>query len=119
MQTLRVVIAALLSHVLAMAPVDDATTLKFSDCPPALRRARQAEARTVNIASVSREKDADGETVYEARVGIGGRTYAVAVYDDGTLAGMNLALDDVEVPLDRCPDAVRETLQREALGEKV
>ena len=32
---------------------------------------------------------------------------------------MNLAVDDAEVPLDRCPAAVQATFRREAFGEKV
>ena len=50
---------------------------------------------------------------------IGGKTYAIGVLEDGTLTEMNLAVDDDELPFERCPAAVQATFRREAFGEKV
>lgn len=120
MQALGVVTAASLGLVFAMAPADDGQEVKFSDCPPAVRKTFQAESKGAKIEAVTREKDEDDETVYWADVAIGGRTYAIGVLGDGTLAEMNLAVDDDdEIPLDRCPAVVQETFRAESFGEKV
>ena len=42
-----------------------------------------------------------------------------ASLEDGTLSEMNLAVDDEELPFDRCPAAVQATFRSEAFGEKV
>ena len=77
------------------------------------------EAKGAKIETVTKEKDEDDETVYWADVAIGGKTYAIGVLEDGTLTEMNLAVEDDEVPLDRCPAAVQATLQSEAFGAKI
>jgi hypothetical protein len=119
MQPPSVVTAALLGLVFGMAPGDDEQELRFSDCPPAVRKTFQAEAKGAKIEAVTREKDADDETFYWADVAIDGRTYAIGVLEDGTLGEMNLAVDDEELPFDRCPAAVQATFRDEAFGEKV
>ena len=78
-----------------------------------------AEAKGAKIETVTKEKDEDDETVYWADVAVGGRTYAIGVLEDGTLTEMNLAVDDEELPFDRCPAAVQATFRSEAFGEKV
>jgi hypothetical protein len=110
--------AALLSLGSGLAPPGDEQEVKFSDCPAAVRKTFQAEARGAQIQTVTKEKDEE-ETVYWAEVAIRGRTYAIGVLEDGTLAEMNLAVDDEELPLDRCPAAVQATFRREAFGEKL
>ena len=92
--------------------------IKLSDCPAAVRKTIQAEAKGARIETVHKEKEED-ETVYWAEVVIGGKTYAIGVLEDGTLTEMNLAVDDAEVPFERCPAAVQATFRREAFGEKV
>ena len=118
MQPISILTSAFLGIVLA-APGDEGQEIKFTDCPPAVRKTFQAETKGAKIESVTREKDEDEETVYWADVALGGRTYAIGVLEDGTLSEMNLAADDKDVPLDRCPAAVQETFRREALGAKV
>jgi hypothetical protein len=110
------VTAALLSCVLEMAPVMDAQEVKLSDCPEAVRKTFQAEARGSKIESVSKDQE-DDETVYWAEVTIAGRQYAIGVLEDGTLSEMNLAVDDADIPFDRCPAPVQGTFRREAFGK--
>ena len=102
-----------------LVPAVDEVDVKFSDCPPAVRKSLQAEAPGVKFETVSREVDDENETIYWAEATIGGRAYTIGVLADGTLSEMALAFDDEEVPLDRCPEAVQSTFKEEAFGEKV
>ena len=83
-----------------------------------MRKTIEAEAKGSRIAAVHKEKE-DDATLYWAEVTIAGKTYAIGVLEDGTLTEMNLAVDDTDVPLERCPAAVQATFRREAFGEKV
>jgi hypothetical protein len=103
----------------SVAPGPDEVVMKFNDCPAPVKKSLQAEAPGVKIESVTRERDEDNETVYWAEVAVGDKTYAIGVFEDGTLSEMNLAFDDAEIPLDQCPEPVRATLKAEAFGEKV
>ena len=105
--------------VASASPGTDDLVMKFNDCPAPVKKSLQAEAPGVKIESVTRERDEDNETVYWAEVAITGKTYAIGVFEDGTLSEMNLAFDDAEVPLDECPEPVRQALKAEAFGEKV
>ena len=119
MQPLWVVIAMLSGFAFGMTSTGDDEEIKFSDCPAAVRKTLQAEAKGAKIETVTKEKDENDETVYWAEVAIGGKTYAIGAHEDGTLSEMNLAVDDEEIPFDRCPAAVQVTLRSEAFGEKV
>jgi hypothetical protein len=119
MQALLVATTALLGLVLGMEPGGDEQELKFSDCPEAVRKTFQAEAKGATIPSVTKETDADDETIYWADVKIGGRTYAIGVLEDGTLTEMNLAVDQDELAFERCPMAVQTTFRHEAFGQKM
>ena len=111
--------AVSLGLLFGMAPAIDELKLKFSDCPAPVRKTLQAEAAGAKIETVIRERDDENETIYWADAVIGDRTYAIGVLEDGTLSEMNLAVDDEDVPLERCPEAVRATFKGEAFGEKV
>ncbi|MGP0065674.1 MAG: hypothetical protein ACLQGP_18980 [Isosphaeraceae bacterium] len=119
MQPLWVVTAASFGLVIGMASTADAQKVKFSDCPAAVQKTLQAEAKAVKIETVHKEHNEDEETVYWADVSVGGKIYAIGVLEDGTLTEMNLAVDDAEVPFEGCPAAVQATFRREAFGEKV
>jgi hypothetical protein len=120
MQPLWVVIAVLSGFVFGLSSAaDDDEEIKFSDCPAAVRKTFLAEAKGAKIEAVNKEKDEDGQTVYWAKIVIGGKTYAMGALEDGTLTEMNLAVDDEELPFDRCPDVVQATFRSEAFGEKV
>jgi hypothetical protein len=105
--------------VLAAAPPDDDPKIKLADCPAAVRKTLQAEAKGAKIDHVTREKEGDEEAIYWAEVAIAGKPYSIGVLEDGTLAEMNLAVDDAEVPLEKCPGTVQATLFGEAFGEKI
>jgi hypothetical protein len=92
--------------------------MKLADCPAAVRKALQAEAKGAKIDVVSKEEEDEG-TVYWADAAIGGKMYAIGVLEDGTLAEMNLAVDDSDIPIERCPGAVQATFRDEAFGQKV
>ncbi len=115
----RGVAAALLGLVFGTAPPGDGLSQKLADVPPAVRKAFQAEAPGAKVDSVTIEKADNNATVYWADVDLKGKTYTIGILDDGTLAEMNLAVDDKEVKLDACPPPVRATFQREAFGTKV
>jgi hypothetical protein len=116
MPPILVVTAPLLGLMLAMAR--DGQEVKFADCPPAVRKALQAEAKGAKIDVVTREDEDEG-TVYWADAAIGGKMYAIGVLEDGTLTEMNLAVDENEIPIERCPGAVQATFRGEAFGEKI
>jgi hypothetical protein len=107
-----------LSLALASADADE-VTLKFADCPAAVRKGLQAEVPSAKFESVTRETDDENETIFWADAVVGEKTYTLGVLVDGTLSEMSLAFDDEEVPLAKCPEAVRKTFEAEAFGEKV
>ncbi len=102
-----------------MAPAGDDEKVKLSDCPASVRKTFESEAKGVKIETVTKEKNADDETLFWAEVAIGGKMYVIGVLDDGTLTEMNLAVDDEEVPLERCPALVQATMRHEAFGQKI
>jgi hypothetical protein len=105
--------------LLGVASAGDEQEIKFADCPLAVRKAFEAEAKGAKIATVTKEKEDGEETVYWADVSLGGRTYAIGILEDGILTEMNLSVGDEEIPLDRCPAAVQATFHREAFGETI
>ena len=115
MQRIGIATAASLGLVLGMATVGDGQETKLSDCPAAVKKTIEAEARGGRIGTVHKEKE-DDATVYWTEAIIAGKTYALGVLEDGTLVEMNLAVDDAEVPFDRCPTAVQATFRHEAFG---
>ena len=119
MLPLPVVSAALLGLVFATAPQVDEQEVKFSDCPAAVRKALEAEAKGAKIDTVTKEKDDDDQMVYWVEVPVEGRTYAIGVLENGTLTEMNLAVDDAELTFALCPGAVQATMLSEAFGEKI
>jgi hypothetical protein len=118
MQRLCVVTAVFSGFLFGMAKADD-QEIKLSDCPQAVRKTFQAEAKGAKIETVTREKEGDAEALYWAEVELGGKAYEIGILEDGTLTEMNLAVGDEKIPLERCPATVQETFHREALGEKV
>jgi hypothetical protein len=114
MPSLWVVTASLLGLVGA----GDEVEVKFADCPPAVRKTFQAEAKGAKIDVVIREHEED-ETIFWAEATVAGKEYSIGVMEDGTLVEMNRAVDDAELPIDRCPGAVQFTFRSEAFGEKV
>ena len=113
-------VIALLSGVVLRAGVtDDEEEIKFADCPAAVRKTLQAEAKGAKIETVTKEKNEEQRDGLLGQVAIGGKMYDVAALEDGTLTEINLAVDDEDLPLDRCPAVVQATFRSEAFGEKV
>lgn len=101
--------------VSAMATIVIGQETKLSDCPTAVRKSIEAECRSGRVVAVRKEKEED-EMVYWAEAILAGKTYAIVVHEDGTLVEMNLAVDEAEMPFDRCPPAVQATFRHEAFG---
>src|SRR5581483_8451311 len=119
MHSLWVVTAALVGLLGAATRSADEQEIKFSDCPAAVRKTFESEAKGAKIDTVSKETDEDDEAIYWADVVLGGRSYAIGVLQDGTLSEMNLAVDDNEVPLEQCPAVVQATFRSEASGARI
>jgi hypothetical protein len=119
MQPLLTAMAVILGLAPVAAPAGDDEKIRFSDCPASVRKTFESEAKGVKIESVTKEKNVDDETLFWAEVDIGGKTYVIGVFEDGTLTEMNLAVDDDELPVERCPALVQATLRHEAFGQKV
>jgi hypothetical protein len=111
--------AGLLGLLGGRAAPGDEQEIKFADCPPAVRKTFEAEAKGAKIETVTKETDEDEETVYWADVVLRGTTYEIGVLEDGTLSEMNLAVDEEEVPFERCPAAVQATFKSEAFGARI
>jgi hypothetical protein len=118
MLPMRVVTVASLVLACGAATAASAQEIKLSDCPPAVRKTFEAEARGAKIEAIRKEKEGD-ETVFWTEVAVDGKAYAIGVLEDGTLTEMNLAFDDADLQIDRCPAEVQATFRREALGEKL
>jgi hypothetical protein len=115
MKPLGVVTAASVGLVFGMATIGAGQEMKLSDCPAAVRKTIEAESKGGRIGTVNRAKEEE-ETVYWAETVVAGKTYAIGVLEDGTLAEMNLAVDEAEMPFERCPPAVQATFRHEAFG---
>ena len=84
-----------------------------------MRKTLDLETKGAKIATVTKEKNIDDETVYWAEIEIGGKMYTIGVLDDGTLIEINLVVDDEEIPLERCPALVQATLRHEGFGQRI
>ena len=118
MHLLPVVLAAQLGLLFATPAAQD-QEIKFSDCPAAVRKSLEAEAKGAKIETVTKETNEDEQTVFWAEVNLDGQPYAIGVLEDGTLSELNLAVDDAEITLDQCPASVQATLTGESFGEKI
>ena len=79
----------------------------------------QAEAKSAKLETVTKEKNEDNETVYRAKCLWAAKRMNRRRWRDGTLTEINLAVDDEDLPLDRCPAIVQATFRSEAYGEKI
>jgi hypothetical protein len=93
--------------------------IKLSDCPAAVRKSFERQAKGAKIEKVSKEKDDDNQVVFWAEVKLDGHPYAIGVLPDGTLSELNLAVDKDGIAFEDCPAAVQATLKSESFGEKI
>jgi hypothetical protein len=119
MQPLLVFLTVPVGLLLTAAASRDEQDIKFADCPAAVRKSLEAEAKGAKIETVTKETNDDEQTVFWAEVKLDEKQYAIGVLEDGTLSEFNLAVDDADITLDRCPAAVQLTLGSESFGEKI
>jgi hypothetical protein len=96
---------------------DDEQPIKLADCPVAVRKTLEHEAKGSKIDAVDKVTE-DGVTTYGAGVLVGGRKYRIHVDAEGTLMEMGLEVGDEEVKFAASPAAVQATLHREAKDAK-
>ena len=117
MQPLLVSLAAQTRIALRDGASAQEQEIKFADCPAAVR-VLHAESKGADRDRHQGERRRRPVRLL-GRSQVDGRPYAIGVLEDGTLSEMNLAVDDEEVDLDRCPAAVQTTLRNESFGEKI
>jgi hypothetical protein len=92
--------------------VDDAE-VKLDDCPSAVRTAFQAESFGEKVKSVGKDMKY-GVAIYETVVDHKGKSYQIVVAEDGTLVEKVLIINDEEIKLSECPEAVKKSLREHA-----
>ena len=96
---------------------DDDQPIKLADCPAAVRKTLEHEAKGSKIEAVDKVTE-DGATTYGAGVLVGGRKYRIHVDAEGSLIEMGLEVGDEEVKFAASPAAVQATFRREAKDAK-
>ena len=96
---------------------DDDPPIKLADCPAAVRKTLEHEAKGSKIKAVDKVAE-DGATTYGAGVLVGGRKYRIHVDAEGSLIEMGLEVGDEEVKFAASPAAVQATFRREAKDAK-
>lgn len=97
---------------------DEDQPLKLADCPAAVQKTFQAEARGIPIGRVTKEID-ENRTVYWTTIVASGRNYSIGVAADGTLKEVSLEADEDEVAFAKCPPAVQAAFRRESNDAKI
>ena len=92
---------------------DEDQRIKLDDCPPAVKKTLELEAKGAKIENVNKVTE-DDETTYWTSVAIGGKRYHLGVDDEGTLKEMGLEIAEPELAFKNCPAAVQATLHRES-----
>lgn len=92
--------------------------LPLEQCPPPVRETFRREAFGEPVDVVDRGMKS-GIVTYRAIVVHDGKSYALAVAEDGCLLEKTLTDDDQEVELAKCPAAVRTAFRRHAGGTTV
>jgi hypothetical protein len=99
------------------ADLDDEVKMKLADCPAAVKKALELEAKGSRIEEVGKLTE-EGQTTYAATVVVAGKHYQVEVDDKGGLVDMSLDPGDDEVAFGACPAAVQATFRKEAHDAK-
>ena len=93
----------------------DEDELTLEHCPAAVQTALRNEAFGEKVAAVGRDMKY-GVTIYETAVEHKGKSYEIVVAEDGTLVEKVLVINDHEVTLEQCPDAVKTALREYSDG---
>ena len=96
----------------------DVEEVSFEKSPPVVQATFKKEAWDSKIESLGKDIKY-GETIYEATIEHHGKTYEIVVAQDGTLVEKTLVIDEEDIDLDKCPEAVKKTLTEHAKGGKI
>jgi hypothetical protein len=96
----------------------DTDEVPFAKCPTIVQATLRREAWDEKIESVAKDIKY-GTTVFETTVQHRGRTYEIVVDADGTLVEKTLVIDEQDLELDECPDAVKKALKEHAKGGEI
>lgn len=95
-------------------PPRSSSTLKLADCPAAVRKTIELEAKGATIGEVEKAVT-DEKPVYSTSFVSGGKHYRMNVDEKGTLEELALEITgDDEVEFSMCPAAVQSTFRHEA-----
>jgi hypothetical protein len=97
---------------------DDEQEIPFAQCPAAVQKTLQLEAKGAKIDAVTKTLEGDSAT-YQATVAIGGKPYSITVDGEGTLTELSLEPDEDEVKFAKCPPAVQATFRHESKDTKI
>lgn len=95
----------------------DEQSIKLADCPAAVRKTLEHEAKGAKLEAVDKVTE-EGATTYGAGVLVGSRKYRIHVDAEGSLIEMGLEVGDEEVKFAASPATVQATFRREAKDAK-
>ena len=112
------VVSLAIVSILSLAAIgDDPHPIKIADCPVAVKKTLEHEAKGAHFESLEKLTE-DGATTYEASVTLSARKYHLRIDAQGLLIEMGLQLGDDEVKFTACPAVVQATFRKEAKDAK-
>lgn len=105
--------ATLAGSAILCACRGDETKVKLADCPAAVRKTLELEAKRAKVDTVQKLSE-DGATTYQASVVLAGKTYQIRIDGKGLLEHLALDVGDDEVEFKACPTGVQTTLRGES-----
>jgi hypothetical protein len=91
----------------------DEEELALEACPAAVQTALRAESFGEKVGAVGKDMKY-GVTIFETVVEHKGKSYEIVVAEDGTLVEKVLVINDEEIKLTECPEAVKKGLREQA-----
>ena len=92
----------------------DEEDLALEACPAAVQSALRAESFGEKINTVGKDMKY-GVTIFETVIEHKGKSYQIVVAEDGTLVEKVLIINDEEIKLSECPEAVKKGLREHAM----
>ena len=111
-------VALHLALTMMAAAVEDEQDVKLADCPAAVQKTLQAEAKGAKIEAVTKTTE-DDETTFRTVVDLGGKRYGIEVDEEGTLIEVSLQVEEEEIKFFDCPAAVQKTFRAESHDSKI
>src|SRR5262249_10172791 len=96
----------------------DADEVPFAKCPTPVQATLRHETWGTKIEALAKDIKY-GETIYETTFEHRGKTYQIVVASDGTLVEKTLLIDEEDVELEKCPDAVKKAFKDHAQSGKI